>query len=122
MKEKKGKQLIGLLVCLVIGGAALGIGLNRGAFKDTGNALGKIQFGVNILITLVVMVFLVLAAEKLLVLLLGLAGTATAEIIPPYGEGQIGLMAVVLCEEMTLRREASASSAAALSTFRNPLP
>ncbi len=72
MKEKKGKQLIGLLVCLVIGGAALGIGLNRGAFKDTGNALGKIQFDVNILITLVVMVFLVLAAEKLLVLLLGL--------------------------------------------------
>ncbi len=72
MKEKKGKQLIGLLVCLVIGGAALGIGLNRGAFQDTGNALGKIQFDVNILITLVVMVFLVLAAEKLLVLLLGL--------------------------------------------------
>ena len=35
---------------------------------------------------------------------------AQAEIIPPYGEGQIGLPAVVLCDELTLRQEPSTSS------------
>ena len=73
MKEKKGKQLIGLLICLVIGGAALGLGISRGIFSEAGNALGRIRFiSVDTVITLVMMAFLVLAAEKLLVLLLGL--------------------------------------------------
>ena len=35
-----------------------------------------------------------------------------AQIIPPYGEGQIGLEAVVLCESLTVRQERSASSKA----------
>ena len=35
-----------------------------------------------------------------------------AEIIPPYGPGQIGLQAVVLCESLTVRQERSASSKA----------
>ena len=41
------------------------------------------------------------------------AGSACrAEIIPPHGEGQIGLQAVVLCESLTVRKERSASSKA----------
>ena len=72
MKEKKGKQLIGLLLCLVIGGAALGIGISRGTFAEAGSALGNIKFDTSVLLTLVVMICFVLAVEKLLVLLLGL--------------------------------------------------
>ena len=40
-----------------------------------------------------------------LVLLPGTIGTASAEIIPPHGEGQIGLEAIVLCEELSIRKE-----------------
>ena len=72
MKEKKGKQLIGLLVCLAIGGAALGLGFGRGIFTGADSVFGNIRINTKSLLTLVVMVFLVLAAEKALVLLLGL--------------------------------------------------
>ena len=72
MKEKKGKQLIGLLVCLVIGGAALFYGDRRGIFTDIGSALGNIRFSEEVFLRLVVMVFLVLAVEKALILILGL--------------------------------------------------
>ena len=48
----------------------------------------------------------------LMVLVLGSVIAVRAEIIPPYGEGQIGLSAVVLCEELTMRKEPGASSAA----------
>ena len=71
MKSKKGKQLIGLLICLIIGGAALGIGLSQGIIKDAGSVFGDIHISKEALLSLVVMVFLVLAAEKALVLLLG---------------------------------------------------
>ncbi len=47
-----------------------------------------------------------------LFLMLGSIGAVQAEILPPSGEGQIGLQAVVLCNELTVRRERSASSAA----------
>ena len=47
--------------------------------------------------------------------MLGSIGIVRAEIIPPHGMGQIGLQAVVLCEELTLRESASASS---FETFR----
>ncbi len=50
---------------------------------------------------------IVLAA---LILMIGSVGIAYAEIIPPHGQGQIGLQAVVLCEELTLREEPNASS------------
>ena len=72
MKEKKGKKLIGLLICLVIGGAALGIGLGNGTFSGFSSLAGNIRLDKKTLLSLVVMVFLVLAAEKALVLLLGL--------------------------------------------------
>lgn len=72
MKEKKGKQLIGLLICLVIGGAALGLGFGQGIFDKAGSVFGNIEINAKSLLTLVVMVCLVLAAEKALVLLLGL--------------------------------------------------
>lgn len=50
----------------------------------------------------------------LALLVLAVAGIAAvhAEILPPYGEGQIGLTAVVLCEELTLRKDPSASAGA----------
>ena len=56
--------------------------------------------------------FIILA---LLVLVLGSAAAARAEIIPPYGEGQFGLSAVVLCEELTLRESAGTSSKAVMT-------
>ena len=43
-------------------------------------------------------------------LMLGSIGAAHAEIIPPFGEGQIGLHAAVLCEELSLREKPNASS------------
>lgn len=52
-----------------------------------------------------------------LLLALGLAGAGQAEIIPAEGEGQIGLMAVVLCEKLTIRQE-PASSARSVKTLR----
>ena len=39
-------------------------------------------------------------------------GAASAELIAPRGEGQIGLQAVVLCEKLTLREKASTSAKA----------
>ena len=45
-----------------------------------------------------------------LILIFASVVTAQAAVIPPYGEGQIGLQAVVLCEELTVREEASAAS------------
>ena len=35
---------------------------------------------------------------------------AHAEVIPPYGEGQIGLHAAILCGELSLREAPGASS------------
>ena len=52
------------------------------------------------------------AILTLMVIIIGSAA-AQAEIIPPYGEGQIGLQAVVLCESLTIRQEPSGNSAAA---------
>lgn len=45
-----------------------------------------------------------------LVMMIGSIVSAQAEIIPSYGEGQIGRTAVVLCEQLTLRSGPSASS------------
>ena len=45
-----------------------------------------------------------------MVLVSGIFGTVQAEIIPPHGEGQIGLQAVVLCESLTMREEPGSSS------------
>ena len=53
--------------------------------------------------------FIILA---LVVLALGSMVTVHAEVIPPYGEGQIGFQAVVLCEELTLRETPGTSSKA----------
>lgn len=47
-----------------------------------------------------------------LVLTLGSMGASHAEILPPYGEGQIGFVAEILCEELTLREKPGASSKA----------
>ena len=49
---------------------------------------------------------------SLLLALVCAAVSCSAEIIPPYGEGQIGLEAVVLCESLTVRSSPSASAAA----------
>lgn len=45
-----------------------------------------------------------------LILSLGIIGGACAEILPPYGEGQIGYLAAILCEKLTLRENPSVSS------------
>ena len=41
----------------------------------------------------------------------GVGSICQAEIIPPYGPGQIGYTAVVLCDSLTIREEASSASA-----------
>ena len=46
------------------------------------------------------------------VILWNAGSVCLADILPPHGEGQIGLQAVVLCESLTVRQEASASSKA----------
>lgn len=47
-----------------------------------------------------------------LILMLGCFGTVHAEILPPFGEGQIGLQAAVLCDSLTVREEPDTSSKA----------
>lgn len=46
----------------------------------------------------------------ILILALGSVMAVHAEILPPHGEGQIGLQAAVLCNSLTVRREPNASS------------
>ena len=59
---------------------------------------------------------MVMFKRGLIALLLTLAVLSTAwsaclaEILPPQGEGQVGLQAVVLCETLALRQERNASS------------
>ena len=57
-----------------------------------------------------------------LVLWAGMIGNAQAEIIPPHGEGQIGLQAVVLCETLTLREKPDMSSKAVQTLHYGDLP
>ena len=57
-----------------------------------------------------------------LLLMIGALACAQAEILPPHGEGQIGLQAVVLCEELTLRQEPSAASKAVETLRYGDLP
>lgn len=45
-----------------------------------------------------------------MILVFGCFGAARAEILPPYGMGQIGFRGVILCEELSLREKPSASS------------
>ena len=47
-----------------------------------------------------------------LVMLMTAGNACLAEVLPPYGEGQIGLQAVVLCESLTIRQEPGVSSKA----------
>ena len=56
-----------------------------------------------------------LAILTALVLVLGSFVAAHAEILPPHGEGQIGIQAVVLCESLTVRQEPSTASKAVKS-------
>ena len=53
-----------------------------------------------------------------MIMIIGSMMTVQAEIIPPYGEGQIGLSAVVLCENLTLR-EAPGANAGVLDTLHD---
>ena len=46
------------------------------------------------------------------ILTLGCVFAACAEILPPAGEGQIGLQAVVLCESLSVREKPAADSKA----------
>ena len=57
-----------------------------------------------------------------LVLTLGSIGIARAEILPPHGEGQIGLQAFVLCEELTVRQEPSGSAKKVMTLSYGDLP
>ena len=62
-----------------------------------------------------------LTALLALVLMVGSIGMVQAEILPPHGEGQIGLEATVLCEELTVR-EAPNVGAKAVETVKYGAP
>lgn len=51
-----------------------------------------------------------LTVLAVLVLVLGSLVSAQATILPPHGEGQIGLEAVVLCESLTVRQSRDTNS------------
>ena len=53
-----------------------------------------------------------------MIMIIGSMMTVQAEIIPPYGQGQIGLSAVVLCENLTLR-QAPGTNAGVLDTLHD---
>lgn len=57
-----------------------------------------------------------------LVLVLVCMMTAQAEILPPHGEGQIGLQAVVLCDSLTVRRQPYTSSTVVTTLDYGALP
>ena len=57
-----------------------------------------------------------------LVLVLVCMMTAQAEILPPHGEGQIGLQAVVLCDSLTVRRQPNTSSTVVTTLDYGALP
>ena len=59
----------------------------------------------------------ILAVLLIMTVVFGSIGFVQAEVISAYGQGQIGLQAVVLCEELTLRESAS-SSAKAVKTLK----
>ena len=63
-----------------------------------------------------------LAILAVLVLMTGVIGTAQAEILPPRGEGQIGLQSVVLCESLTVRREPRTSARTVATLDYGDLP
>ena len=56
-----------------------------------------------------------------LILISGNIAAVQAEILPPHGEGQIGLQAVVLCESLTVRQDRSSSSKAEMCA-KNSIP
>lgn len=63
-----------------------------------------------------------IALISILVALALMLAVAHAEILPPRGEGQIGLQAVVLCESLTVRREPSATSRVVTTLAYGDLP
>ena len=56
--------------------------------------------------------YVLLTVLAALVLMLVSNGIAMAEIIPPYGMGQIGYHGAVLCQELTVRKAPDTSSKA----------
>lgn len=83
-RSQKVKQLIELIICIIIVMAAVGIGNFTGMFDSLGEAFQNTHFDVSVIISLFVMVFAVLAVEKLAVLILGLfkrASHRTATVI-----------------------------------------
>lgn len=68
MKTKK-KLLVEMLICIVAIAAISGIGVLAGIFKSLQDAFGNISISAEMVARLVVMIFLVIAIEKLIILL-----------------------------------------------------
>ena len=71
MKDNKGKQFLGLLLCLLLAAGSAGAGMALGSFRDIRGVFSGIHLEPSSLLTLAVMLFLVLAVEKAAVLFLG---------------------------------------------------
>lgn len=72
MKSEKGKQLIGLVICIAIVVSATGVGVVMGLFENVSDAFGTLKLNWATVLSLVVMVFMVLAVEKLVIMILGM--------------------------------------------------
>lgn len=70
MKDKKAKQLISMIIFLVVAGAAIGVGSVTGLFQSILEGFKAANFDFNTLLSLIIMVSLVIAIEKLVLLIL----------------------------------------------------
>lgn len=69
---KNSKNLIGLVVCLVLLGAATGVGMLTGTFDSAAGVFSAIRIDISTFVRLIIMACFVLAAEKLIVFVLGI--------------------------------------------------
>lgn len=70
--KNNGKQLLELIICLALVAGLSGVGFVTGFFKSVVEGLSVVSFDPKTLLNLLIMLFMVLAAEKLIILLLGL--------------------------------------------------
>jgi len=71
MKSKK-KLLIEMIICVIVIAAISGVGVVTGTLRSFQDAFGNITINLEIIVRLIVMIFLVLAVENCIVLILSL--------------------------------------------------
>lgn len=70
--KNKSKQLVQLIICIVVIAALVGAGTVAGLFVSIKDAFSSLSINGTVIVRLLIMVFVVIAVEKLLELILGL--------------------------------------------------